>query len=154
MRISSPPTSTTSSSPTTTVSLNSEKHFHHQQPADKRNIIVSANNCSFHLHSGEKYAEAIECAKTFLLFHPEDEVMNQNLAYYSAVLGEDKAATLSAKQVRLTHTQTHSTTEPPCFYPNHLFVCVREHASVCLSLGGETAHPTVPTGERAAVLWL
>lgn len=50
---------------------------------------------------GEKYEKAIECAKTYLLFHPEDEVMNQNLNYYSAVLGEDKAAAISARQVQL-----------------------------------------------------
>lgn len=49
---------------------------------------------------GEKYEQAIECAKTFLLFHPDDEVMNQNLAYYSAVLGEEKAQTISARQVQ------------------------------------------------------
>ncbi len=52
------------------------------------------------LSPGEKYEQAIECAKTFLLFHPDDEVMNQNLAYYSAVLGEDKAGTISARQVQ------------------------------------------------------
>jgi len=51
---------------------------------------------------GEKYEQAIECTKTFLLFHPGDEVMNQNLAYYSAVLGEDKAKDIVARQVRLT----------------------------------------------------
>lgn len=55
----------------------------------------------FVLCPGEKLEQAIECAKTFLLFHPEDEVMNQNLAYYSAVLGDDKANNLSARQVQL-----------------------------------------------------
>lgn len=54
---------------------------------------------------GEKYEQAIECAKTFLLFHPDDEVMNQNLAYYSAVLGEEKAQTISARQVRTLSVQ-------------------------------------------------
>lgn len=57
-------------------------------------------SCLCSLSPGEKYEQAIECAKTFLLFHPEDEVMNQNLAYYSAVLGEDKAQTISARQVQ------------------------------------------------------
>lgn len=52
---------------------------------------------------GEKYEQAIECAKTYLLFHPEDEVMVQNLAYYSTVLGEDKAANISAREVHTTH---------------------------------------------------
>ncbi|XP_039972450.1 prolyl 3-hydroxylase 1 [Xiphias gladius] len=57
------------------------------------------NYLQFSYYNSEKYEQAIECAKTFLLFHPEDEVMNQNLAYYSAVLGEDKAETISARQV-------------------------------------------------------
>lgn len=48
---------------------------------------------------GEKYEQAVECARTFLLFHPGDEVMSQNLAYYSAVLGEDKARAVAARQV-------------------------------------------------------
>ncbi|XP_071350885.1 prolyl 3-hydroxylase 1 [Trachinotus anak] len=57
------------------------------------------NYLQFSYYNSEKYEQAIECAKTFLLFHPNDEVMNQNLAYYSAVLGEDKAETISARQV-------------------------------------------------------
>ncbi|KAI3369620.1 hypothetical protein L3Q82_025330 [Scortum barcoo] len=57
------------------------------------------NYLQFSYYNSEKYEKAIECAKTFLLFHPDDEVMNQNLAYYSAVLGEDKAGTISARQV-------------------------------------------------------
>ncbi|XP_040890961.1 prolyl 3-hydroxylase 1 [Toxotes jaculatrix] len=57
------------------------------------------NYLQFSYYNSEKYEQAIECAKTFLLFHPDDEVMNQNLAYYSAVLGEDKAAAISARQV-------------------------------------------------------
>ncbi|XP_053171884.1 prolyl 3-hydroxylase 1 [Scomber japonicus] len=57
------------------------------------------NYLQFSYYNSEKYEQAIECAKTFLLFHPNDEVMGQNLAYYSAVLGEDKAGTISARQV-------------------------------------------------------
>ncbi|TSU49978.1 Prolyl 3-hydroxylase 1 [Bagarius yarrelli] len=49
--------------------------------------------------SGEQYEKAIECAKTFLLFRPDDQVMKQNLEYYSAVLGEDKAAAITAREV-------------------------------------------------------
>lgn len=48
---------------------------------------------------GEKYEQAIECAKTFLLFHPEDAVMAQNMAYYSAVLGDEKAGNITAREV-------------------------------------------------------
>uniref|UniRef100_A0A673A7A2 procollagen-proline 3-dioxygenase n=1 Tax=Sphaeramia orbicularis TaxID=375764 RepID=A0A673A7A2_9TELE len=57
------------------------------------------NYLQFSYYNSEKYEKAIECAKTFLLFRPNDEVMNQNLAYYSVVLGEDKAETISARQV-------------------------------------------------------
>uniref|UniRef100_A0A7N6BP03 procollagen-proline 3-dioxygenase n=1 Tax=Anabas testudineus TaxID=64144 RepID=A0A7N6BP03_ANATE len=56
------------------------------------------NYLQFSYYNSEKYEQAIECAKTFLLFHPDDEVMNQNLAYYSAVLGEDKAETIAARE--------------------------------------------------------
>uniref|UniRef100_A0A3Q1C7T5 procollagen-proline 3-dioxygenase n=1 Tax=Amphiprion ocellaris TaxID=80972 RepID=A0A3Q1C7T5_AMPOC len=56
------------------------------------------NYLQFSYYNSEKYEQAIECAKTYLMFHPEDEVMNQNLNYYSAVLGEDKAGTISARQ--------------------------------------------------------
>uniref|UniRef100_A0AAZ3PGM1 procollagen-proline 3-dioxygenase n=1 Tax=Oncorhynchus tshawytscha TaxID=74940 RepID=A0AAZ3PGM1_ONCTS len=57
------------------------------------------NYLQFSYYNSEKYEQAIECAKTYLLFHPEEEVMNQNLAYYSAVLGEDKAASLLEKEL-------------------------------------------------------
>ncbi|XP_037534475.1 prolyl 3-hydroxylase 1 [Nematolebias whitei] len=56
------------------------------------------NYLQFSYYNSEKYEQAIECARTFLLFHPDDQVMNQNLNYYSAVLGEDKARTISARQ--------------------------------------------------------
>ncbi|XP_034023272.1 LOW QUALITY PROTEIN: prolyl 3-hydroxylase 1 [Thalassophryne amazonica] len=57
------------------------------------------NYLQFSYYNSEKFEQAIECAKTFLLFHPDDEVMKQNLAYYSAMLGEEKANTLSARQL-------------------------------------------------------
>ncbi|XP_017295819.1 prolyl 3-hydroxylase 1 [Kryptolebias marmoratus] len=57
------------------------------------------NYLQFSYYNIEKYEQAIECAKTFLLFHPDDQVMIQNLNYYSAVLGEDKARTISARQI-------------------------------------------------------
>uniref|UniRef100_A0A665WX22 procollagen-proline 3-dioxygenase n=1 Tax=Echeneis naucrates TaxID=173247 RepID=A0A665WX22_ECHNA len=57
------------------------------------------NYLQFSYYNSEKYEQAIECAKTYLLFHPEDKVMNQNLAYYSVVLGEEKAEKISARQV-------------------------------------------------------
>ncbi|XP_036415919.1 prolyl 3-hydroxylase 1 [Colossoma macropomum] len=57
------------------------------------------NYLQFSYYNSEQYEKAIESAKTYLLFHPEDEVMKQNLAYYSVVLGEDKAADISAREV-------------------------------------------------------
>ncbi|TRY93097.1 hypothetical protein DNTS_008622 [Danionella cerebrum] len=61
------------------------------------------NHLQFSYYNMEKLAEAIECAKTFLLFHPEDDVMVQNLAYYSAVLGEEKALNITAREVVRQH---------------------------------------------------
>lgn len=52
---------------------------------------------------GENLEQAIECAKTFLLFHPDDGVMKDNLAYYSVMLGEDKAEAISPRQVPWAH---------------------------------------------------
>lgn len=46
------------------------------------------------------YTQAIECAKTYLLFFPNDEVMNQNLAYYTAMLGEEQARSIGPREVR------------------------------------------------------
>uniref|UniRef100_A0A8C7N484 procollagen-proline 3-dioxygenase n=1 Tax=Oncorhynchus kisutch TaxID=8019 RepID=A0A8C7N484_ONCKI len=63
------------------------------------------NYLQFSYYNSEKYEQAIECTKTYLLFHPEEEVMNQNLAYYSTVLGEDKAAAIPARQVVKQHIQ-------------------------------------------------
>lgn len=51
------------------------------------------------LIAGGNYEKAIECAKTYLLFFPHDEVMNQNLAYYTAVLGENLARPIQPREV-------------------------------------------------------
>ncbi|MBN3279036.1 P3H1 hydroxylase, partial [Polyodon spathula] len=56
------------------------------------------NYLQFAYYNSEKYEKAIECAKTYLLFRPNDDVMIQNLAYYSAVLGEQRAATIAARE--------------------------------------------------------
>uniref|UniRef100_A0A673IU92 procollagen-proline 3-dioxygenase n=1 Tax=Sinocyclocheilus rhinocerous TaxID=307959 RepID=A0A673IU92_9TELE len=61
------------------------------------------NYLQFSYYNSEKYKQAIECAKTYLLFHPEDAVMAQNLAYYSAVLGEDKSINITAREVPSAH---------------------------------------------------
>uniref|UniRef100_A0A3Q2Z7C2 procollagen-proline 3-dioxygenase n=1 Tax=Hippocampus comes TaxID=109280 RepID=A0A3Q2Z7C2_HIPCM len=57
------------------------------------------NYLQFSYYNSENYEMAIECAKTYLLFHPDDEVMKQNLAYYSTMLGLDKAEFIPARQV-------------------------------------------------------
>lgn len=46
------------------------------------------------------YTQAVECAKTYLLFFPDDEVMNQNLAYYTAMMGEEQARAIGPHEVR------------------------------------------------------
>ncbi|XP_016123772.1 prolyl 3-hydroxylase 1-like [Sinocyclocheilus grahami] len=61
------------------------------------------NYLQFSYYNSEKYEQAIECAKTYLLFHPEDAVMAQNLAYYSAVLGDEKAVNITAREVVKQH---------------------------------------------------
>lgn len=53
--------------------------------------------------TGENYGKAVECAKTYLLFHPEDEVMKQNLAYYTVVVGEENAAVIHEREVLAFH---------------------------------------------------
>lgn len=57
------------------------------------------NYLQFSYFNSEKYEKAVECAKTYLLFHPEDEVMKQNLAYYTVIVGEDNAASIHERQV-------------------------------------------------------
>ncbi|KAH1175670.1 prolyl 3-hydroxylase 1 [Mauremys mutica] len=56
------------------------------------------NYLQFAYYNSENYEKAIECAKTYLLFFPNDEVMNQNLAYYTAVLGERLAAPIGPRE--------------------------------------------------------
>lgn len=63
------------------------------------------NYLQFSYYNSERYEQAIECAKTYLLFHPEDKMMTQNLNYYSAVLGEEKATAISARQVLKQYIQ-------------------------------------------------
>ncbi|XP_075461223.1 prolyl 3-hydroxylase 1-like [Ascaphus truei] len=63
------------------------------------------NYLQFSYYSTDNYTKAIECARTHLLFFPNDEVMNQNLAYYVAVLGEDKAKLIRARENIKTYIQ-------------------------------------------------
>ncbi|XP_075376709.1 prolyl 3-hydroxylase 1 [Mycteria americana] len=56
------------------------------------------NYLQFAYYNNGNYEKAIECAKTYLLFFPNDEVMNQNLAYYTAVLGENLAGPIQPRE--------------------------------------------------------
>nr|XP_056721515.1 prolyl 3-hydroxylase 1 [Euleptes europaea] len=56
------------------------------------------NYLQFAYYNSGNYEKAIECAKTYLLFFPDDEVMRQNLAYYTAVLGEHLARPLQPRE--------------------------------------------------------
>uniref|UniRef100_A0A8C9A6X0 procollagen-proline 3-dioxygenase n=1 Tax=Prolemur simus TaxID=1328070 RepID=A0A8C9A6X0_PROSS len=57
------------------------------------------NYLQFAYYNIGNYTQAIECAKTYLLFFPDDEVMKQNLAYYAAMLGEEEAGSIGPREV-------------------------------------------------------
>ncbi|KFV62106.1 Prolyl 3-hydroxylase 1, partial [Dryobates pubescens] len=56
------------------------------------------NYLQFAYYNNGNYDKAIECAKTYLLFFPSDEVMSQNLAYYTAVLGQNLADLIQPRE--------------------------------------------------------
>ncbi|XP_007110113.1 prolyl 3-hydroxylase 1 [Physeter macrocephalus] len=56
------------------------------------------NYLQFAYYNIGNYTQAIECAKTYLLFFPNDEVMNQNLVYYTAMLGEEQARSIGPRE--------------------------------------------------------
>ncbi|KAB0402056.1 hypothetical protein E2I00_001184, partial [Balaenoptera physalus] len=56
------------------------------------------NYLQFAYYNIGNYTQAIECAKTYLLFFPNDEVMSQNLAYYTAMLGEEQASSIGPRE--------------------------------------------------------
>nr|XP_020026617.1 prolyl 3-hydroxylase 1 isoform X2 [Castor canadensis] len=56
------------------------------------------NYLQFAYYNIGNYTQAIECAKTYLLFFPNDEVMSQNLAYYSAMIGEEQASSIGPRE--------------------------------------------------------
>uniref|UniRef100_A0A4W3GM17 procollagen-proline 3-dioxygenase n=1 Tax=Callorhinchus milii TaxID=7868 RepID=A0A4W3GM17_CALMI len=59
------------------------------------------DHLQFAYYNTENYEKAIECTKTYLLFYPNDEVMNQNQQYYEAVLGDQLARHIDAREVRI-----------------------------------------------------
>ncbi|EAX07143.1 leucine proline-enriched proteoglycan (leprecan) 1, isoform CRA_b [Homo sapiens] len=56
------------------------------------------NYLQFAYYNIGNYTQAVECAKTYLLFFPNDEVMNQNLAYYAAMLGEEHTRSIGPRE--------------------------------------------------------
>uniref|UniRef100_A0A452VJD6 procollagen-proline 3-dioxygenase n=1 Tax=Ursus maritimus TaxID=29073 RepID=A0A452VJD6_URSMA len=56
------------------------------------------NYLQFAYYNIGNYTQAIECAKTYLLFFPNDEVMSQNLAYYTAMIGEEPARSIGPRE--------------------------------------------------------
>ncbi|NWI08546.1 P3H1 hydroxylase, partial [Crypturellus soui] len=63
------------------------------------------NYLQFAYYNNGNYEKAVECAKTFLLFFPDDEVMKQNLAYYTAVLGETLAGPIEPREAIQAYRQ-------------------------------------------------
>ncbi|KAL7978599.1 hypothetical protein Chor_005581 [Crotalus horridus] len=55
---------------------------------------------------GGNYGKAVECAKTYLLFFPNDDVMKQNVAYYAAMLGEHLAERIGPREASFPTTTT------------------------------------------------
>ncbi|XP_063173505.1 prolyl 3-hydroxylase 1 [Candoia aspera] len=65
------------------------------------------NYLQFAYYNSGNYEKAIECAKTYLLFFPNDEVMKQNMAYYTAVLGEHLAKLIGPREaIQIYHRRS------------------------------------------------
>lgn len=79
------------------------------------------NYLQFSYYNMEKFEQAIECAKTYLLFHPEDAVMAQNIAYYSAVLGDEKAVNITEREVVKQHIKRSLLEKELLYYGYEMF---------------------------------
>ncbi|XP_072887846.1 prolyl 3-hydroxylase 1 [Hemitrygon akajei] len=75
----------------------------------------------FAYYNSENYSQAIECAKTFLLFYPNDEVMNQNLQYYQAVLGEELSEDLTHREYIQTYINNSLLEKELLYFANEIF---------------------------------
>ncbi|XP_020370500.2 prolyl 3-hydroxylase 1 [Rhincodon typus] len=75
----------------------------------------------FAYYNTEDYSKAIECAKTYLLFYPNDEVMNQNLQYYQAVLGEEQAASLGHRENIQVYINNSLLEKELLYFANEIF---------------------------------
>ncbi|XP_041061670.1 prolyl 3-hydroxylase 1 isoform X1 [Carcharodon carcharias] len=75
----------------------------------------------FAYYNSENYSKAIECAKTYLLFHPNDEVMIQNLQYYEAVLGEEQAKPVSHREYIQRYINNSLLEKELLYFANEIF---------------------------------
>lgn len=79
------------------------------------------NYLQFAYYNSGSYEKAIECAKTYLLFFPNAEVMNQNLAYYTAVLGENLSSPIHPRENVQTYWQRSLLEKELLFYGYDVF---------------------------------
>ncbi|XP_078414323.1 prolyl 3-hydroxylase 1 [Cetorhinus maximus] len=75
----------------------------------------------FAYYNSQNYSKAIECAKTYLLFHPNDEVMIQNLQYYQAVLGEEQAKPISHREYIQRYINNSLLEKELLYFANEIF---------------------------------
>ncbi|XP_063001513.1 prolyl 3-hydroxylase 1 [Elgaria multicarinata webbii] len=79
------------------------------------------NYLQFAYYNSGDYEKAIECTKTYLLFFPHDEVMNQNLAYYTAVLGENLARPIRPRENAEVYQRRHLLEKELLFFAYDVF---------------------------------
>uniref|UniRef100_A0A8C4PY12 procollagen-proline 3-dioxygenase n=1 Tax=Eptatretus burgeri TaxID=7764 RepID=A0A8C4PY12_EPTBU len=64
-------------------------HISRKNPIDDY-LPTHYNFLQFSYYKMNEYERAIECTKSFLLFHPDDHSMQQNVKLYHRLLGEEK----------------------------------------------------------------
>lgn len=78
--------------------LTSHRHVEVQHPSDGPRLTLMLQFLG--LSVGE-YVKALECAKAYLLFHPDDEDVLDNVDYYENLLGDSMdTASIEAREVR------------------------------------------------------
>jgi len=80
--------------------------------------IAVYNVCLCCVSQSDNLAKAVSAAHTFLLKHPNDEMMQRNMAYYKSLPGSDEyLKDLETKSYEVhTHTHTHPHTD---MYESH-----------------------------------
>ncbi|KAK2498203.1 hypothetical protein MC885_016223 [Smutsia gigantea] len=96
------------------------------------------NYLQFAYYNIGNYTQAVECAKTYLLFFPDDEVMNQNLAYYTAMLGEEQARAIGPRERAQEYRQRSLLEKGLLFFAYDVFgIPFVDPVSQGAGLGGE-----------------